>query len=73
MVLEPLSTADDAIVIEFKVYNPRKEENLEETLQNALQQIEDKKYETSLLAKGIQAERIRKYGFAFDEKTVLIG
>lgn len=73
VMLEPLSQADDAIIIEFKIFNPRREENLEETLQNALKQIEDKKYEAGLLSKGIPAERIRKYGFAFDGKTVLIG
>ena len=73
VILEPVSAADDAIIIEFKVYNFRKEKSLEETLQNALQQIEDKKYETKLRTKGIPAERIRKYGFAFEGKTVLIG
>lgn len=73
VVLEPLSQADHAMIIEFKVFNPGREEKLEETLQNALKQIEDKKYETNLLAKGIQAERIRKYGFVFDGKTVLVG
>ena len=73
VMLEPVSAADDAIIIEFKVYNSRKETSLDETLQNALQQIEDKKYEASLRAKGIPAEKIRKYGFAFEGKTVLIG
>ena len=73
VLLEPLSEAEDAIIIEFKVFNPRKEKNLEETVQNALQQIEDKKYEADLRAKGIPAERIRKYGFAFEGKNVLIG
>lgn len=73
VVLEPLSQEDDAIIIEFKVFNPRREGKLEETLKNARKQIEDKKYEAGLLARGIRAGRIRKYGFAFDGKTVLIG
>ena len=73
IVLEPLSAADDAIIMEFKVYNSRREKSLEETLQSALQQIEDKKYEANLRAKGIPAERIRKYGFVFEGKNVLIG
>lgn len=73
IILEPLSVKDDAIIIEFKVYNARKEKNMEETLANALRQIEDMKYEANLLAKGVEAERIRKYGFVFEGKTVLIG
>ena len=73
IMLEPVSAKDDAIIIEFKVYNSRREKNLEETLRNALQQIEDKQYGQSLRAKGIPAERIRKYGFAFEGKQVLIG
>ena len=35
--------------------------------------IEEKQYETMLLEKGIKADKIRKYGFAFEGKTVLIG
>ena len=62
-----------AFILEFKVYNPRKESSLEETVQNALTQIEEKQYEASLIAKGIPAENIRKYGFAFKGKEVLIG
>lgn len=73
VILEPISALDHTMIIEFKVYNPKKERNLDETLQNALQQIEDKKYEADLLAKGITADKIRKYGFAFKGKTVLIG
>lgn len=75
ILLEPKSSADnlDAIIIEFKVYNPRREASLEDTLQAALKQIEEKKYEASLLTKGFAADRIRKYGFAFQGKTVLIG
>ncbi|MCI8800584.1 AAA family ATPase [Acetatifactor muris] len=73
VLLEPLSSEEDAIIIEFKVYNFRREKNLEETMQNALRQIEDKQYETNLRAIGIPKERIRKYGFAFDGKKVLVG
>ncbi len=40
---------------------------------HALAQIKRKKYSVSLEAKGIPSKRIRKYGFAFEEKTVLIG
>ena len=73
VVLEPLKPGLDAMIIEFKVFKPKREKNLEETVQNALLQIEQKKYETELIARGIPKEQIRKYGFAFKGKTVLIG
>jgi hypothetical protein len=73
IVLEPLKSDYDAIIIEFKVFKPKKEKNLEETVQNALEQIEREQYEATLIAKGIEPERIRKYGFAFEGKQVLIG
>lgn len=64
---------DNAYIIEFKVHKPKKEKDLEETVANALAQIEEKKYETQLSAEGYKPERIRKYGFAFQGKTCLIG
>ena len=72
IILEPLSEKDDAIIIEFKVRKKR-ENSLEETLQSALKQIEEKQYVAGLIAKGIPEERIRRYGFAFEGKQVLIG
>ncbi len=74
VMLEPNNRGeDDAIVLEFKVYNERREKDLQETVQAALKQIEEKKYDAYLLEKGIPAEHIRRYGFAFQGKTVLIG
>ena len=73
VMLEPKNKADNAVIIEFKVFNSRREKSLEETVQSALQQIEDKQYAAALEAKGIAANRIRKYGFAFEGKNVLIG
>ncbi len=62
-----------AIILEFKVYNSRRETSLEDTVQAALKQIEEKNYDAELLARGIAQENIRHYGFAFEGKKVLIG
>ncbi len=72
-MLEPKKPGLDAFIIEFKVYNPRKDKSLEDTVRSALAQIEEKQYGTELVKKGIPEEKIRKYGFAFEEKNVLIG
>lgn len=73
VMIEPKNKDDDAIILEFKVFNAKKEKTLEETVQAALSQIEEKKYESQLLVRGFRKEQIRKYGFAFEGKNVLIG
>ena len=60
------------IVIEFKVINPRKESLLEETVEAALKQIEEKNYDAELINRGVDKENIHHYGFAFRNKEVLI-
>ena len=60
------------IVIEFKVINPRKENSLEETVEAALKQIEEKNYDAELINRGVKEENIHHYGFAFKSKEVLI-
>lgn len=73
ILLEPCQKKDNAFILEFKVYDPRREKSLEDTVKAALTQIEEKRYEAVLVAGGIASENIRKYGFAFEGKKVLIG
>lgn len=73
VVLEPLNHGGNAIIMEFKVHDSESENALTDTVQEALAQIEKKKYATSLEAKGFSSEQIRKYGIAFEGKKVLIG
>ena len=71
VMLEPRNLKDPAILMEFKVQSST-EKSLLDTARAALLQIRQKKYEAELTAKGFAPEQIRKYGFAFCGKQVLI-
>ncbi len=73
VMLEPMRSADLAFVLEYKVFDPEDEGTLQDTVKEALAQIERRAYDTELMARGIPRERIRHYGFAFEGKKVLIG
>ena len=75
IMLEPIDKNNEklpGIVIEFKVFNQKKEDTLEETVENALRQIKEKDYDAELIKRGVKEENIQHYGFAFRGKEVLI-
>ncbi len=72
VMLEPKGD-DDGMILEFKVQDAEDEKDLSDTIEAALQQIEKKNYDAILIEKGVSKEKIRKYGFAFCGKKVLIG
>lgn len=73
VMLEPRGKEEDAIIVEFKVQDQEEEKELCDTVKAALEQISQREYEVYLTTKGISSDRIRKYGFAFCGKEVLIG
>ncbi|MCI9174173.1 MAG: AAA family ATPase [Lachnospiraceae bacterium] len=72
VMLEPKESGDPAMILEFKVQS-REEKDLSDTVDAALRQIERQNYEAVLMSRGVPGEKIRKYGFAFCGKRVLIG
>lgn len=73
IMLEPKDALnDDGIIIEFKVLDDSEEKTLHDTANNAIKQITDMNYAAELMEKGLPAERIHFYGFAFQGKNVLI-
>jgi hypothetical protein len=74
VMMIPKDKDEKAFIFEFKVKDADDDEQtLEDTLKNALSQIEEKKYEQEIISAGIPAQNIRKYGFVFEGKKVLIG
>ena len=70
IMLIPKNPVQTGYVIEFKAVNKRKKETVESATQAALNQIEEKKYETELIERGIQS--IKKLAIVFDGKEVYV-
>ena len=58
VMLTPKNNHDNAIILEFKVQDTEEEKTLKESVEAALRQINEKKYEAELIAEGIMPERI---------------
>ena len=62
-----------AAVLEFKVFDREKgDRTLEDTAKRARKQIDEKVYDADLLSRGIPKDAIRRYGFGFRGKEVVI-
>ena len=72
IMLESKNKNKLSYIIEFKVFNKEKDKSLEECAYRAIKHINDKQYEQVLISRQIDKSMIRKYGFAFAGKKVLI-
>ena len=73
ILMEPRDRQKDkGIVIEFKVFNPKEEKDLEGTCARALDQIEKKQYAQELRRRGSLEDRIVKFGIGYMGKEVLV-
>ena len=68
IMLEPKDKNENSFVMEFKVYKEEKEKTIEDTIENAKKQIEERRYEDDLEERGYT--NITKMVFAFKGKEV---
>ena len=68
IMLEPKDKNGNSFIMEFKVYKEDKEKDIEDTIENAKKQIEERKYEEDLQERGYT--NITKMVFAFKGKEV---
>ena len=68
IMLEPKDKNGNSFIMEFKVYKEDKEKDIEETIENAKKQIEEKQYEQNLKERGFT--NITKMVYAFRGKEV---
>ena len=68
IMLEPKDKNGNAFIMEFKVFKENREKDIQETIENAKKQIEEKQYEESLRERGFS--NITKMVFAFKGKEV---
>ena len=70
IMLEPKDKDKNSFIMEFKVLESKEEKNIEETIENAKKQIEEKGYEQNLKERGFK--NITKMVYAFKGKEVKI-
>ena len=68
IMLEPKDKNGNSFIMEFKVYKEEKEKTIEETIENAKKQIEEKGYEQNLRERGFT--NLTKMVYAFKGKEV---
>ena len=68
IMLEPKDKNGNSFIMEFKVYKEEKEKTIEETIENAKRQIEERGYEQNLKERGFT--NITKMVYAFKGKEV---
>ena len=68
IMLEPKDKNGNSFIMEFKVLEDKEEKTIEETIENAKKQIEEKQYEQNLKERGFK--NITKMVYAFKGKEV---